>query len=370
MPFPASIRRNFERLRGNHLLTALLLAVVLILWLASGNLYRAKTDAPAPAPTSAQEQEDTAVRVETLRLQAQSHVPVRIAQGQLEPLRAVEIRSQTSGHLRNRVVEWGSRVAADDLLFHLDPESRAADLQRAESELALREAELKAGESLFKKDLLSQTEYLRLKATAAAARATRELNALQLAYTEIRAPFAGVVDRLPIEEGDFVQVGDTLATLVEISELRLTAYIPQQHVYALTPGLEVEAGLLDGTVLTGTLTFVASLAETSTRSFRVEARIRNPELRRIAGSSATLTIRLPERQAHRISPALLVLGEEGRLAVKALDADRRVVELPLTILSFDPDGVWVEGLPAEVEIITLGAGFVREGDVVNAVSAG
>jgi multidrug efflux system membrane fusion protein len=368
MPLPPSIRHHFNRLRGNYPLIALLLAVLLLLWLATGNFYGAKTD--VPAPEQAQVAEDAAVRVETLRLQAQAHTPVRIVQGQLEPLRAVDIRSQTSGHLRNRAVEWGSRVAAGDLLFHLDPETRAADLERAESELALREAELKAGEALFKKDLLSQTEYLRLKATASAARATRELNALHLAYTEIRAPFAGVVDRLPIEEGDFVQVGDTLATLVEVSELRLTGYIPQQQVYALSTGLAVEASLLDGTVLDGTLTFVASLAESSTRSFRVEARIINPDMRRIAGSSATLTIRLPERPAHRISPALLVLGEEGRLAVKAVDEARRVVELPLTILSFDTDGVWVEGLPTEVEIITLGAGFVREGDVVNAVSAG
>jgi multidrug efflux system membrane fusion protein len=137
----------------------------------------------------------------------------------------------------------------------------------------------------------------------------------------------------------------------------------------LQPGLEVEARLLDGTALPGSLTFVASLAESSTRSFRVEARIDNPELRRIAGSSATLSIRLPEQQAHRLSPALLVLGDDGQVGIKAVNAEKKVEFLPVRILSFDPEGVWVGGLSGEVEIITLGAGFVAAGDAVNPVNA-
>lgn len=364
MSFSQNFRSSLNRLRRSHLAIALLLVALLIIWMASGTFFRAKTEAPEQAPVPVVE---TAYRVETARLRAEKHAPLQVVQGQLEALRAVEIRSQINAHLSERPVEWGASVSKDQILFELDPESRAAELERAEADLVLRQAELRAGETLARKNLLSETEFLRLKAAAATAKAERELYAQQLDYAQIPAPFDGIVDRLPVEEGDYLQVGQTLATLVDISSLRLVAYIPQQQIYPLRPGLEVEASLLDGTTLTGTLIFVASLAEESTRSFRVEARIENPELRRIAGSSATLTIRLPEQQAHRLTPALLILGENGQLGIKAVSSEQRVEFLPLNILSFDTDGVWVDGLPPEVEIITLGAGFVAEGDAVDPV---
>lgn len=367
MPFSHTPSRFFHRIRRSPVAIALLLAVLLVIWLLSGTFFRAQTEAPEHAPPPA---EETSYRVETTVLNAEQHAPLQVVQGQLEPARLVEIRSQINTHLTERTVEWGTSVTRGDLLFRLNPETRAAELERAEADLLLRQAELRGGEVLFNRKLLSETEFLRLKATAATARAERDLNALNLQYSEIYAPFDGIVDRLPIEEGDYVQTGQTLATLVDISSLRLIAYIPQQQVYPLRTGLDVKATLLDGTILTGMLTFIASFAEESSRSFRVEARIDNPERKRVAGASATLTISLPEQYAHRLSPALLVLGEGGQLGVKAVDAESRVAFFPVNILSFDTAGVWVDGLPVEFELITLGAGFVAEGDAVDPVRAG
>lgn len=365
MQFPEFSRDTLRRFSRNHVAVALLITVILVLWLASGDFLRTQSEAPEAEQRAP---ETSAYRVETSRLHAQQHAPVQVVQGQLEPGHVIEIQSQINAHLTERLVEWGAAVTQGQLLFRLNPETRAAELARAEANLELSELEARAGAVLFKKNLLSETDYLRRQAEAAAARADRELFALQLKYAEIAAPFNGIVDRLPVEEGAYVEVGQALGTLVDISSLRLIAYIPQQQVSALQPGLEVEATLLDGKKLAGTLTFVASFAEASTRSFRVEARVENPDLLRIAGASATLTIRLPEQAAHRLSPASLILGDDGQLGIKSVNAERHVDFLPLKILSFDPDGVWVQGLPDEIELITLGAGFVAVGDAVNPVS--
>lgn len=364
MAFPQSAKRTFKYIRKSHVVIAVLLTVALLVWLASGDTFRAATEAPEQTSNPAK---DTSRSVEARVVHAQEYTPRQIAQGELLPLREVEIRSQTSAQVSDRTVELGERVSRGQLLFQLNRENRTAQLERAEAELDLRAAELRAGERLFNNELLSETEYLRLKAALASARADREQAALQLGYTQIEAPFDGIVDRLPAEEGDYVQVGQGVATLVDISALELSAYVPQQRVQSLMPGLPVEATLLDGTTLAGALTYVASRAESSTRSFRVEALILNPDLRHIAGSSATLTIQLPQQQAHRLSPAFLVLGDDGQLGIKAVGAEQRVVFLPLTILGFDTAGVWVDGLPNEVELITLGGGFVEEGDQVDPV---
>src|SRR5690606_32243180 len=228
MSFSQNFRNNFDRLRRSHVGVALVVAVLLVLWMASGTFFRAKTEAPEQEPIA---QKETAYRVETMTLRAEEHAPLQIVQGQLDALRTVEIRNQISAHLSERPVEWGAQVTQGQILFQLDPETRAAELEHAEADLVLREAELRGGETLFRKDLLSETELFRLKAAVATAKAERELSALQLGYAEIPAPFAGTVDRLPVEEGDYVEVGQTLATLVDISSLRLVGYVPQQQVY-------------------------------------------------------------------------------------------------------------------------------------------
>lgn len=366
MPLPPAFRNTLHRLQRNHLALALVLVVLLIIWLVTGDIFRAQDEAPEQKPAA---EEETAFRVETSVFNAEPHSPIQVVQGELIPLREVEIRSKTSAQLDERKVEWGTQVKQGDILFRLQPEARAAELARADAALTLSRAEVNGGEVLYRKQLLSEVEFLRLKSAAAAALAVREQSALELEYAQIPAPFSGIIDRLPVQEGDYIQVGQTLATLIDISVLRLIAYVPQQQAYALRAGLDVDAVLLDGTSLTGTLTFVASMAESSTRSFRVEAHIDNPELRRIAGSSATLNVRLSDQKAHRLSPALLTLSEDGRVGVKSVSAEQTVEFIPVSILSFDPEGVWVGGLPEQVDIITLGGGFVAPGDQINPVSA-
>ena len=199
---------------------------------------------------------------------------------------------------------------------------------------------------------------------AAALRAELDSARLQLRNTKVKAPFAGIYDQRMVELGDFVQPGQSLLTLVDIDRLKVSAQIAQQQVTQLELGQLVNIELLDGRRLQGELHFIAAAADPGSRSFRIEVKVDNPNGLRLAGASATLHIQTGEAMAHRLSPALLSLDENGRHGVKWVNDAQRVEFTQVELISVDNQGAWVSGLPPKVALITLGQGFVQPGQQV------
>lgn len=340
----------------------LLICLVLLFWLWRGELYQAQ-DADSVAPL-AEPQSAQTFHVQVRQFHAEPYQARVLLQGQLLPAHRLSVRAQVSGTLLKRP-ELGQQVAADERVITLSDDGRTASLTQAKADLVLRQAEVKAAARLRRNQLVSETSYLSLQAAAAASKAAVASARLAVSHTQITAPFAGSIDALPVEEGSFVQAGDALLTLVDASQLKLSATVPQQQVADLAPGLPVTAVLLDGRELSGALTFIAKAADAQTRSYALEARLDNPQGWRVAGASAGLHIQLPAQPAYRLSPALLALDDNGRLGVHVVDEQDRMQRVSVKLLSITPDTAWVSGLPDSVRIITRGAGFVTEGEPVN-----
>ncbi|MCC5884173.1 MAG: efflux RND transporter periplasmic adaptor subunit [Halomonas sp.] len=349
-------------------ISAMLAALVLLailLWLALGDIQRFQQQAPAGDSPAG----EAPVRVEYRTSQATPYQPQRVVQGQLEAFREVELRTRHAGRVSELPVTQGTAVEAGTPLLVLSRDALEAQLQRAEDQLELARAELAGAANLRQRNLISQPELLRLQSSVSVAAA--EVAELRQALDETRpaAPFDGVLDRLYVEQGEVLQVGETYARLIDDRRLKLSAWVAQRDAPDLSPGLPAEARLLDGSRLSGELTHVSSRAEESTRSFYVEAEFDNPQRRRLAGASATLAITLPERDVHRFSPALLELDDQGQLRIKHLDENARVVSTPITLIAADATQASVAGLPETIRLITLGGGFVSPGDKVVAVPA-
>jgi len=352
------------RLPPRSVLLAIGLSCLLLVWLALGDIEGFRDTAPESEATEGQ----ALTRVEVVERQAMAHAPRLVLQGRLEAYREVALRAQRSGQVVALPVALGERVSRGDTLLALASDALPARLDQAEAELALAQAELAGAESLRQRELISNPAYRRLQ--SGVSRALAEVATLRRQLDDIRpeAPFDGVLDRLDVEVGDLVQVGETWGRLIDDTRLTAHAAAPQRDALSLSPGLPAEVQLLDGTRLDAELTHVASRADDSTRSFAVEATLANPESRRLAGASATLVIRLPERRVHHLSPALLELDGDGRLAVKHLDDNDRVRLTPVELVSADAETARVTGLPERVRLITLGGGFVAAGERVSAVT--
>jgi len=68
--------------------------------------------------------------------------------------------------------------------------------------------------------------------------------------------------------------------------------------------------------------------------------------------------------AHRVSPSLFTLNDDGALGLRTIDHENRVKFYPVVIIEDSPDGAWVTGLPENARLITLGHEFVAEGQIV------
>src|SRR5690606_1205126 len=147
-------------------------------------------------------------------------------------------------------------------------------------------------------------------------------------------PFDGVLDRRTVELGDRVspEMADGIGTLIDISSLIVEVDVPQQSIGRVRRGQPAEVIFLNGQEATGLVTFVAASASRETRSFRAEITIPNEEARLPAGMSARAVVPTGTTEAHFVSPALLVLDDEGRLGVKTVDEASVVRFVPVEIV--------------------------------------
>lgn len=354
-----------RRRPATSVLLAIALGLALLLWLAFGDLSSFRDD--PPPSTEAETPPPPRVEVETRH--AEPYAPSLVVQGHLEAYRELELRARGSGRVEALPVALGERIERGDDLLRLEQDALPERLEQAEAELALARAELSGARGLRERELISNPELLRRQSAVSAAAAELADLRQQRDDTHIKAPFAGVLDRIDVDPGELLQAGESWGRLVDASRLVAKAWVPQRKALSLETGLPARVRLLDDSTLEGELTHVASQADDATRSFAIEVELANPEQRRLAGASATIELTLPSRRVHRLSPALLVLDEQGQLAIKHLDDQDRVVRDTIELISSDDEEARVTGLPERIRLITLGGGFVDPGEAVTPVPA-
>ena len=185
------------------------------------------------------------------------------------------------------------------------------------------------------------------------------------AYPKIVAPFSGYLETLRVEEGDFLNTGAVCAALIDPDPMLLVADIAEKDIAQVELGSEASAKLISGRYISGEVTFIASSADKNTRTFRVEISVDNKDRTIRDGVSAEIYIKGKQEAAHKISPAILSLNDQGKLGVRTVTADNRVEFKEINILEDTNSGMWVSGLGEEARIITLGQEYVFQGQTVN-----
>tara|TARA_Y100000739_G_scaffold221767_1_gene222605 strand:+ start:3650 stop:4468 length:819 start_codon:yes stop_codon:yes gene_type:complete len=189
------------------------------------------------------------------------------------------------------------------------------------------------------------------------------LGIVELNRTEVKAPFSGYIEKI-VKPGNFLERGQVCATLIQLSPIVFLAGVPEYEINKVKNGQDVILELVTGEIIKGELTFVSKSASSETRTFNVESQINNADGSIKDGLTASMTIKIDKVKAHKISPSILLLNDDGRLGIRIVDSNSNVEFAEITILEDSIEGLWVTNIPDRVEIIIQGQGLVEDGQKV------
>lgn len=148
---------------------------------------------------------------------------------QIQSVRNIEIRAQEKGYLQNIYVDEGKFVKAGQLLFKIMPAMYEAEYLKAQAAVKEAELELLNAKTLSDKDIVSKSESAIAQAKLDEAKADMALAKLHLSLTEIKAPYDGIIDRIPLKLGSLIDEGALLTTLSDNQNVYAYFNLPERE---------------------------------------------------------------------------------------------------------------------------------------------
>lgn len=146
---------------------------------------------------------------------------------QIQSINHIEMRSQERGYVQNIYVDEGQFVKKGQQMFQIMPLIYQAEMEKAQASVNFAEIEYLNTKNLADSNIVSQNELALSKARLDKEKAELALAQAHLAFTEIRAPFDGIMNRLEVRLGSLVEEGELLTTLSDNSKMWVYFNVPE-----------------------------------------------------------------------------------------------------------------------------------------------
>ncbi|WP_255505469.1 efflux RND transporter periplasmic adaptor subunit [Alkalisalibacterium limincola] len=267
--------------------------------------------------------------------------------------------------------EDGDLVEAGDVLVELSGRAELAELAEARAGLQEAQQQLNRAEQLAERQLVSRSDLDTRRAAAQSARARMDTISARLGDRVITAPFAGVLGFREVSAGTLVTPGTTIASLDDISRIRLEFTVPETFISALSVGQVVEAGsaAYPERSFEGELRTIGSRVDPVTRSVTVRAEIENADRALRPGMLMTVRIIRAPREA-LVIPEISVVQVGGDAFVYRVKDDDTVERVPVRIGARRAgEAEVVEGISEGDRIVVQGVVKLRDGARISEIAA-
>lgn len=285
--------------------------------------------------------------------------------GQTAPSRVVKLKAETRGIVTSISARRGSRVEIGEPILHLDTRGLQEQLASATTLLKERQLAVQGASKLVEDGFKSELQLARDLTALENAKLGLETVKITLAKSKLSAPIPGILEERFVEIGDYVDIGDPLATLIDFEQYIVRFQVSETDIGKISLGQSAEALLLTGRKVSGIIRYISPQADPDTRTYLAELLVevgkdKFPPL----GLTSQVVVPGLEMNAVAVSPSLLTLDEAGDLGIKIVNAASRVQFVPVDITYSNSNSVWVVGLDSSVDVIVVGQGFVKAGDKV------
>ncbi|MFA5684019.1 MAG: efflux RND transporter periplasmic adaptor subunit [Lysobacteraceae bacterium] len=351
---------------------AVCLALLLSLLLAGCGQPPPSADASATTDDKAQpgQKKKPPVPVEVATVQRRSMSASYSGTAALQATQEAMVVAKTSGVLLRLSAEEGDRVRAGQVLARIDPERVRLEVARHEATLRKLEAELARSKELFARKLIAADAHERIRFDVATQKAAYDLSRLELSYTDVTAPFDGVIAERLVREGNLIALNQPMFRLVDGSQLEAVLNVPERESATLRDGLPVRLAVdaLPGAQFAGVIDRISPVIDAATGTFRVTARFSDGDGRLKPGMFGRIAVVYAEHDDSLAIPRQALLDEGADPAV-FLVRDGVVARTAVQLGHVNGEFAEVRGGLAEGDqVVTLGKVAVREGSRVAAIN--
>ena len=291
---------------------------------------------------------------------------------QIKSVRNIEIRAQEKGFLQNIYVDEGQFVKAGQLLFKIMPNMYQAELLKAQAEEKSVEIELQNSKLLADKNIVSKNELSVAQAKLQSAKAEVALAKLHLSFTEIRAPFDGTIDRIPLKLGSLIDEGELLTSLSDNSQMFAYFNVSEPEYLQYQTNVKDRADNKVNLVLANGETFkekgnvevIESEFNNETGNIAFRARFPNSGKLLRNGETGQVQMLVPLKNAIVI-PQKATYEVQDKKYVFIVDKNNKVSSREITITGEIPDLYVIKtGLAESDKILLEGVQKVKENDKI------
>lgn len=295
--------------------------------------------------------------------------------GTVEANRDVQVAAEESGTIREVLAGEGSRVRAGEPIAKIDDRILRAQLEQMEAQAEVARETWERNRQLYEREkAISELQFVETRARAREAEASARVLRERLERTVIRAPFDGVLESRSVEVGSMVSPGTPVARVVQLDPVKVTGGVPERYSPDVSHGAPVSVSfdVLEGQRFEGRLSYVGSVIDPDSRTFRVELTVPNAAAAIKPEMVADIVLARRELPDAIVLPQeALVRAEEGFVAYTVEEDEEGVPVARARPVELGPAqrnvAVVESGLEPGDRVVIVGQARLADGDRVDVV---
>lgn len=358
-----------------HRVAAILVLVAAGIWVGTGKFAsvgseEAHAAEPAPGEKATDAAQAGGETQQTLRTVAAiapkfaDHARKIRMSGVTEADKTSVLAARSSGVIADLPISQGTAVKTSEAVMTVEGPDVIAAVATAKAALAQRQQEFDAAEKLYRSGNTAELQLIAQRAALAAAEAQVSQAEAAADRLSLRAPFAGVVDSVEVELGEWVQTGTPIATLLALDPIVVHAEVSEIDVNHVNVGDKADVRLVGGEVRTGTVRHLSRQASEGTRTYPIEIALPNPDHSLPAGMTAEVLLYADPVKSVVVPRSVITLSAEGELGLRIVDKGNVAHFASVELIDDTPEGLVLAGVPEDARIVVAGQDLVRDGEKV------